>query len=126
MFKKDDIILRAKVLSADIEALDVIQNYRHIEAQIHHHPQIAKHMDALKQNQKQSVNFQNYNKPNAYERSEETISNIRAEIDAYPIVGQFRQSQEEANETLHLIIETLATRLQGAHHFSGSTHHKEE
>lgn len=126
MFKKDEILRHATMLGQDIQALDSIKRYRQIEAQIHLHPEIAKQMDALKQNQKHSVNLQNYNKPIAYERSEKTISHIQNEINAFPIVMQFRQSQEEANDTLHLIIETLATRLQGVDCFSGSIQQKEE
>ncbi|UEX89283.1 YlbF family regulator [Staphylococcus ratti] len=112
MFTKEAILHHATQLSNDIQALEAIRNYRQIEAQIHRHPQIAQYMDDLKQNQKHSVNFQSYNKPIAYQRSEEKIASIQSEIDAFPIVTQFRQSQEEANETLHLIVETLATRLQ--------------
>ena len=47
---------------------------------------------------KQSVNFQNYGKHQAYQKSEKEISQLEKEINALPIVEEFRSAQFEANE----------------------------
>ncbi|MCE4965672.1 hypothetical protein BU679_09135 [Staphylococcus chromogenes] len=126
MFNRQEILSQATQISQDLQSLEVIQQYKQIEHQIHQHSKIAEYMKDLKQNQKQSVNFQNYDKPVAYRQSEDTIAHIQSEIDAYPIVTQFRQSQGEANEILHLVIDTLAHRLQGDSNLPSSDQHQEE
>lgn len=126
MFNRQEILSQATQISHDLQSLEAIQEYKQIENQIHQHSKIAEYMKDLKQNQKQSVNFQNYDKPVAYRQSEDTIARIQSEIDAYPIVTQFRQSQEEANEILHLVIDTLAHRLQGDSNLPSSDQHQEE
>ncbi|RIM16917.1 YlbF family regulator [Staphylococcus chromogenes] len=126
MFNRQEILSQATQISQDLQSLEVIQQYKQIEHQIHQHSKIGEYMKDLKQNQKQSVNFQNYDKPVAYRQSEDTIAHIQSEIDAYPIVTQFRQSQEEANEILHLVIDTLAHRLQGDSNLPSSDQHQEE
>lgn len=126
MFNRHDILSQATTISLELQSLDSIQQYKQIEKQIHQHSKIAEYMEDLKQNQKQSVNLQNYDKPVAYRQSEDTIANIQSEINAYPIVTQFRQSQEEANHVLHLVIDTLANRLQNDQHLPSSSQQQEE
>ncbi|MBA8759151.1 RicAFT regulatory complex protein RicA family protein [Staphylococcus coagulans] len=114
MYSKESILEAAKALGEAFQSLDTIQDYRRIETQIHQNEQIAQHMSELKQNQKQSVNLQNYNKPNAYARSEAKIDQIRTTIDDIPIVNEFRTAQQEANELLHLVVDTISTRIESS------------
>lgn len=71
---------------------------------------------------KQSVNFQNYGKHQAYQKSEEEISQLEKEINALPIVEEFRSAQFEANELLQLMVSTMEQSLNNhnekAHHDS--------
>ncbi|MBI5974935.1 RicAFT regulatory complex protein RicA family protein [Staphylococcus canis] len=113
-YSREDILKAASNLSHRIQNLEMVQNYQNIETQIHKNARILNYMNQLKQSQKQSVNFQNYDKPNAYRRSEDKINSIRNKIDDIPIVTEFRASQEEVNDLLHLVIKTLSTGLQ--HH----------
>ncbi|QLK85908.1 YlbF family regulator [Staphylococcus sp. 17KM0847] len=108
MSTREDVLQAARALQTSIQNLETIQHYRQVEAQIHQNEHIATQMQSLKQQQKQSVNLQNYNKPIAYERSEEAIQSIQTQIDDIPIVSEFRQAQAQANDTLHFMIETLA------------------
>lgn len=71
MYSREMILESAQKLSASIQSLETIQHYQRIETQIHQNEQIAQYMAELKQNQKQSVNLQNYDKPVAFARSEE-------------------------------------------------------
>ncbi|MCS4486324.1 YlbF family regulator [Staphylococcus americanisciuri] len=108
MTTKDDVLQKARELQQAIQGLEVIRYYQRVEQQIHQNEHIAQHMANLKQQQKQSVNFQNYQKLVAYQHSEETIQAIQDEIDDFPIVAEFRQAQHEANDTIQYIIETLS------------------
>lgn len=60
---------------------------------------------------KQSVNFQNYGKHQAYQKSEKEISQLEKEINALPIVEEFRSAQFEANELLQLMVSTMEQSL---------------
>ncbi|AVP36950.1 hypothetical protein DOS70_10520 [Staphylococcus felis] len=111
-YTREDILSATSKLAKHIQDLDTVKTYQRIEEQIHQNKKISNYMNTLKQSQKQSVNFQNYNKPNAYKRSEATIETIRNQIDDIPIVTQFRKSQEETNDFLQLVIETMSKRLQ--------------
>ena len=73
-------------------------------------------MADLKQRQKQSVNLQNYGKIEAYKRSEAEIAELEKKINALPIVTEFRESQADANDLLQMMINTMADRLNAAHH----------
>lgn len=107
MTNKEDVLRKARELQQSIQNLETVQYYKQVEAQIHQNKHIAEQMNTLKQQQKQSVNLQNYDKPVAYQRSEETIQAIQTEIDDMPIVSEFRQAQREANDAIQFIIKTL-------------------
>ncbi|UXS36029.1 YlbF family regulator [Staphylococcus delphini] len=112
MYSREMILEAAQKLSASIQSLETIQHYQRIEAQIHQNEQISQYMAELKQNQKQSVNLQNYDKPVAFARSEEKIEEIQTKIDEIPIVNEFKTVQQEANDLLHVIIGTLSARIE--------------
>ena len=115
MTTKDDVLRKAHELQQAIQKLETVRYYQQVEQQIHQNTEIAQHMDTLKQQQKQSVNLQNYDKPIAYQRSEATIQSIQTEIDHIPIVSEFRDAQRETNDTIQFIIETLADGIDVTH-----------
>ena len=100
----------------------MIKQYQNVEQQIHENTSIEQKMKQLKLQQKQSVNFQNYGKHQAYQKSEEEISQLEKEINALPIVEEFRSAQFEANELLQLMVSTMEQSLNNhnekAHHDS--------
>ncbi|MGV3243842.1 YlbF family regulator [Staphylococcus sp. 11261D007BR] len=112
MYSRDDVISATKQLSEHIHQLEMVQNYQLIEKRVHENERLKHYMNHLKRSQKQSVNFQNYNKPVAYQQSEDSINAIKSDIDEIPIVNQFREAQNETNELLQLITKTLYQRLQ--------------
>lgn len=112
LYSRDDVISATKQLSEHIHQLEMVQNYQLIEKRVHENERLKHYMNHLKRSQKQSVNFQNYNKPVAYKQSEDSINAIKSDIDEIPIVNQFREAQNETNELLQLITKTLYQRLQ--------------
>ncbi|EKU50513.1 YlbF family regulator [Staphylococcus massiliensis] len=107
MYSKDDIIQEANRISLKIQDLDMIQDYKRVEDQIHHNQRLDAYMKRLKMNQKQSVNLQNYGKETAFNQSESHISDIQKKIDALPIVGEFKVAQQDANTFLHSMVDIL-------------------
>jgi len=122
MYEKEDILKQANSVSNKIKALELIKQYQNVEQQIHENTSIEQKMKQLKLQQKQSVNFQNYGKHQAYQKSEEEISQLEKEINALPIVEEFRSAQFEANELLQLMVSTMEQSLnkhnEKAHHDS--------
>lgn len=122
MYEKEDILKQADSVSNKIKALELIKQYQNVEQQIHENTSIEQKMKQLKLQQKQSVNFQNYGKHQAYQKSEEEISQLEKEINALPIVEEFRSAQFEANELLQLMVSTMEQSLnkhnEKAHHDS--------
>lgn len=122
MYEKEDILKQADCVSNKIKALELIKQYQNVEQQIHKNSSIEQKMKQLKLQQKQSVNFQNYGKHQAYQKSEKEISQLEKEINALPIVEEFRSAQFEANELLQLMVSTMEQSLnqhnEKAHHDS--------
>lgn len=77
MYSREMILESAQKLSASIQSLETIQHYQRIETQIHQNEQIAQYMAELKQNQKQSVNLQNYDKPVAFARLKKKLKKYK-------------------------------------------------
>ena len=122
MYEKEDILKQANSVSNKIKALELIKQYQNVEQQIHKNSSIEQKMKQLKLQQKQSVNFQNYGKHQAYQKSEKEISQLEKEINTIPIVEEFRSAQFEANELLQLMVSTMEQSLnqhnEKAHHDS--------
>ena len=111
MYEKEDILKQADSVSNKIKGLELIKQYQNVEQQIHENSSIDQKMKQLKLQQKQSVNFQNYGKHQAYQKSEKEISQLEKEINALPIVEEFRSAQFEANELLQLMVSTMEQSL---------------
>lgn len=115
MYRTEEILEQADRLSAKIQDLDLVKDYRRVEEQIHANHSIDTRMKELKRNQKQAVNFQNYGKIEALKASEHTIQSLEHDINQLPIVGEFRTAQREANDLLQLMIETMSKCLNNHH-----------
>ncbi len=69
---------------------------------------IRQKITSLKTLQKQAVNFHHYGKEEALKQTEERIEKIEAEIDELPIVQEFKQSQDDVNDLLQLVANTIS------------------
>jgi cell fate (sporulation/competence/biofilm development) regulator YmcA (YheA/YmcA/DUF963 family) len=107
-YTKDDIVARAKELASMIAETDEVDFFKRAEAQIHSNENVRLYISEIKGLQKQAVNLQHYGKPEALKRVEDKIASIEAELDAIPIVKEFKQSQVEVNELLQLIANTIS------------------
>lgn len=58
--------------------------------------------------QKQAVNFQAYGKTEALKNVEEEIDRLHAEVDAIPIVQEFKETQGVVNDVLQLVSGTIS------------------
>lgn len=107
-YTKDDIVARAAELARMIAETDEVDFFKKAEAHIHENPRVKALIADIKGFQKQAVNLQHYGKREALKKVEEKIASIEEELDAIPIVQEFKQSQLEVNELLQLIASTIS------------------
>ena len=107
-YSKDEIIAKAKEIAHMIANTEQVDFFKRAEEQINENKKVRESIASLKSLQKQAVNFQQYGKERALEIIEGKINTIEEEIDAIPIVQEFKQSQGEVNELLQMVSNAIA------------------
>lgn len=107
-YTKDEIIAKANEIAMMIANTEQVDFFKRAEAQINENQKVRESISSLKSLQKQAVNFQQYGKEKALSIIEGKITKIEEEIDAVPIVQEFKDSQGEVNELLQLVSTTIA------------------
>ena len=107
-YTKDEIIEKAKEVAHMIANTEQVDFFKRAEAQINENQKIRESIASLKSLQQQAVNFQQYGKERALNIIEGKIAGIEEQIDAVPIVQEFKQSQNEVNELLQMVSNTIA------------------
>lgn len=111
LYTKDEIVEKAKEIAHMIANTEEVEFFKKAEAQINENQTVREKIASLKTLQKQVVNFQHLGKEKAVKLVEEKIAKIEEEIDAVPIVQQFKQSQFEVNNLLQLVSNAIANNV---------------
>ena len=107
-YTKDEIIAKARDLAHMLANTEQVEFYKRAEAQINDNQKVREKIASLKSLQTQAVNFQNYEKERALKAIEKKIEQVQGEIDAIPLVQEFKESQDEVNDLLQLVSNTIA------------------
>ncbi|MBB6444193.1 RicAFT regulatory complex protein RicA family protein [Bacillus benzoevorans] len=107
-YTKDDIIAKARELAKMIAETDEVDFFKRAEAAIHENEKVRVNIKTIKGLQKQAVNLQHYGKEEALKKTEEKISQLEQELDAIPVVNEFKQSQGDVNDLLQLVATTIS------------------
>lgn len=110
-FTKDDIVEKARDLAKMIAETEEVVFFKKAEAKIHENEKVRSAISTIKALQKQAVNFQHYGKMEALKKTEEKISALEKELDAIPIVNEFKESQIEVNDLLQLVATTISNKV---------------
>ncbi|KMK96424.1 RicAFT regulatory complex protein RicA family protein [Rossellomorea marisflavi] len=110
-YTKDDIIKHAGDLAQMIADTEEVDFFKRAEAQIHENQKVREMIASIKSLQKQAVNFQHYGKSEALKMVEAKIENLEKEIDAIPIVQQFKESQEDVNDLLQIVASVISNNV---------------
>lgn len=113
-FSDEEIMKKAAQIAAQIASTSQIEFYQQAEAKISANQKVQHLVEEIKQHQKESVNLQHFQKHEAYRRNEEKIRQLQDELDALPIVQEFRQAQEEANDFLQQMVHLVSRRVTEA------------
>ncbi len=110
-YTKDEIVARAKELAKMIADTEEVDFFKRAEAQINENTKIRTTISSIKGLQKQAVNMQHFGKKEALKKTEDKITALENELDAIPIVQEFKQSQIEVNELLQLVANTISNKV---------------
>ncbi|HEY4578610.1 MAG TPA: YlbF family regulator [Savagea sp.] len=108
MYTRTEIIDMANKLGEMIASTEQVEFFKQAEAKINENQKVRESISSLKVLQQQAVNYRQYDKKRALEIVEEKIAKIEAEIDAIPIVPEFKQSQVEVNELLQQVTAAIS------------------
>ncbi len=111
LYTKDEIVEKAKEIAHMIANTEEVEFFKKAEEQINENQHVREKIASLKTLQKQVVNFQHLGKEKAVKLVEEKIAKIEEEIDATPIVQEFKQSQMEVNGLLQLVSNAIANNV---------------
>lgn len=110
-YTKAEIVAKAHELADMIADTEEVEFFKRAEAQINENQAVREKIASLKSLQKQAVNFQHYGKERALNLVEEKIRKIEEEIDAIPIVQEFKQSQADVNDILQMVSNGIANQV---------------
>ncbi|GKV67871.1 hypothetical protein NCCP2716_03690 [Sporosarcina sp. NCCP-2716] len=110
-YTKEQIIEKAREIAHMIANTEQVELFKQTEAHINENKKVREKIASLKSLQKQAVNFQEYDKERALGIIEKKIEEIENEIDAVPLVQEFKQSQADVNELLQLVSHTISNRV---------------
>ena len=107
-YTRTEVMDQAKKLANMLANTDEIDRFKQVEAKINDNEKVQKLITKIKTLQKQAVNFQSYGKQEAQKRVEEEIDRLQAEVDAIPVVQEFKDSQVDVNDVLQLVTGTIS------------------
>ncbi|WP_174613385.1 RicAFT regulatory complex protein RicA family protein [Virgibacillus ihumii] len=107
-YTRKQILDEAKSLAEMLSNTEEIDRFKQVEAKINANEKVQKLITKIKALQKQAVNFQAYGKTEALKRVEDEIDRFQAEIDAIPVVQEFKETQIVVNDVLQLVSGTIS------------------
>lgn len=104
---REDILDKAKELAALLTTSNEVQFYQKAERQIAGNDHIQKLISAIKKKQKEIVAFEKFQNQNMVDKIEKEIDELQEELDGIPIVSEFKQTQEDINYLLQLVMSVI-------------------
>ncbi|HHW38956.1 MAG TPA: hypothetical protein GXX18_17265 [Bacillales bacterium] len=107
-YTKSQVVEKAEELAKLIAETEEVEFFKKAEEAINKNGKVRQLMSDIKSYQKQAVNFQHYNKPEALKKVEDKLDALMAELDEIPVVTEFKQSQVVVNDLLQLVSSTIS------------------
>ncbi|MGM9903565.1 hypothetical protein A5844_001061 [Enterococcus sp. 10A9_DIV0425] len=90
---------------------ETILRYKELEKKVKKSPYLKQQTEALKQAQKDAVNFAHYGKKEAEKEAIRRIETLTQEIDTHPLVVAYRAQLVQANELLQHLTQLIQTEI---------------
>ncbi|KEQ27464.1 RicAFT regulatory complex protein RicA family protein [Paenibacillus tyrfis] len=107
MIVREDILDKAKELAGLLATSNEVQFFQQAEHQIAGNDHIQTLISAIKKKQKEIVAFESFENKKMVEKIETEIDELQDQLDSIPIVSQFKQSQEDINYLLQLVMSVI-------------------
>lgn len=107
MYTQKEILDKARELAAMISRTNEVDFFKRAELQIKHNGRVQELIDSIKQKQKQMVMFESINKPELVQKVEGEYNQLHEELDAIPLVTEFKQSQVDVNDLLQMVTNVI-------------------
>lgn len=107
LYTQKEILDKARELAQMISRTNEVDFFKRAENQIKHHERVQELIDQLKQKQKQMVMFESINKPDLVAKLEAEFNQLQEELDAIPLVTEFKQSQVDVNDLLQMVTNVI-------------------
>lgn len=104
---REDIMAKAKELASLLSTSNEVQFFQKAEKQIANNDHIQTLISAIKKKQKEIVAFESFQNQKMVDKIEKEIEDLQDELDAIPIVSEFKQSQEDINYLLQLVMTVI-------------------
>src|SRR5699024_716201 len=105
---RKEMLAEAKHLGKMLANTEEIDRVQKEEAKINENQKVQHLLKRIKALQKQGDNLQAYGKPEAQQKVEKEIDQLQNEIDAIPIVQEFKEIQIVVNDVLQRVTGTIA------------------
>ncbi|PKR78693.1 hypothetical protein CEY16_02755 [Halalkalibacillus sediminis] len=110
-YTRKEIVEEAKELAQKLANIEEIERFIQLEEKINENKKVQQYITKIKALQKQAVNLQHYDKPEASKRVEEELDRMQQELDEIPVVSEFKESQVVVNDILQLISHTISNEV---------------
>ncbi|WP_182199228.1 RicAFT regulatory complex protein RicA family protein [Paraliobacillus salinarum] len=111
-YSREEVLTEANALAKQIQDLEDVSRYKEIEQRLNQSKKLKSLINNIKALQKQAVNFQAYGKTEALKKVDLEIDEKQAEIDAIPIVEEFKESQVVINDLLQRVTQTISDEVE--------------
>ena len=107
LYTQKEILEKARELATMISRTSEVDFYKRAEQQIKNNERVQELINQLKQKQKQMVMFESINKPELAKKVEAEFNQLQDELDAIPVVTEFKQSQIDVNDLLQMVTNVI-------------------
>lgn len=110
-YTDEDILAFTEGVAIKLGDLDDVKRFKQVKETLDRHEKVKQKINDIKQLQKQAVNLQAYGKIEAAKLIDQEIDGIQKEIDALPIVEEFKQTQADVNAILQSLITEIKQQI---------------
>lgn len=105
MIVREDILAKAKELAELISTSNEVQYFQKAEKLVQQNARVQQLISAVKKKQKEIVAFETtFKNPEMVAKIEAEIDSLQDELDGIPVVSEFKQTQQDINYLLQLVI----------------------
>lgn len=101
---KEDVLAKARELADLIAASEEVRIFREAERKVAVHREVQDLIKQIKKKQKEIVGFEYFKNEQMVQKIEGEIAELEEKLNRYPIVQEFKQTQDDINYLLQLII----------------------